>query len=85
MRLWWGGVSPNRCKDLTNGAEVLLNQLPLDGFPYCGQKSFMDALGKNMEERNWVFDAFEVRGDVKPDAEVPSLVPGGGVFLEYCR
>ena len=36
-----------------------------------------------MEERNRVFDAFDVRGDVQPAAEAPTLAPGSGVFLEY--
>ena len=42
----------------------------------------MDALGENMEERNGVLNAFEVKGYLQPAAEVPPLAPGGGVFLE---
>ena len=45
----------------------------------------MDTLGGNMEENNWVFNAFGVRGNVQPDAEAPPLAPGGGIFLEDCR
>ena len=42
----------------------------------------MDALGKNLEERNGVFNAFEVGGDFRPVAEAPPLALGGCVFLE---
>ena len=38
-----------------------------------------------MEERDRVFDVFDVRGDVQPDAEASPLAPGGGVFLEDCQ
>ena len=57
---------------------------PLDGFPLRVHNSGMDMLGKNMEERDWVFHAFVARGDVQPVAEELPLAPGGGVFLEYC-
>ena len=47
-----------------------------------GQKAGTDAIGKNLEERNEVFNDFEVRGDLQSAAEAPSLAPGGGVLLE---
>ena len=45
----------------------------------------MDTLRENLEEGNWVFDAFKVRGNVQSSAEALSLALGGRVFLEYCR
>ena len=57
-------VSPYGCKYLTNGAEVLLNQLFLDGLTLRGQNFGMDALGENMGEHNGVFSAFKVGGDM---------------------
>ena len=63
-------VNPHVCEDFTNG------------FPLSGQKSGMDRLGENMEENNLVFDAFKIRNDLQPAAEVPPLASGGGVFLE---
>ena len=38
-----------------------------------------------MNERDWVFGAFEFRGDVHPATEAASLAPSGGVFLKYFR
>ena len=35
-----------------------------------------------MEEGNRVLSVFEVRDGLYPDAEVPPLAQGGGVFLE---
>ena len=61
---------------MTNRAEVLLDRLLLNRLPLRRQKSGTDALGK-------VLNVPEVRGDFQPAAEAPSLVPGGGVFLEY--
>ena len=67
---------------MTNGAEVLLDQLILDGVSLCGKKSCADLIGKNMEEGDRVFNGLDVRGDVQPDAEAPQLAPGSGVFFE---
>ena len=67
---------------MTNGSEVLLKRSLLGGFPLRGQKYSTDIISRNMEERDLVFYAVEVRGDVHPDAEVPTLVLGGDVFLE---
>ena len=38
-----------------------------------------------MEERNGVFNAFKIGSDLYTAAEVPPLLPGGGVFLEDGR
>ena len=44
-----GVVGPHGCKDLTDRAEVLLDQSLLDGLPMGGQKSSTDVLGKKLE------------------------------------
>ena len=78
-----GVVGLQGCKDLTDGAEVLIDPSLLDGIPMRGQKSGTYALDKNLEERNWVFYAFKVRVDVQPAAEALPLAPGIGVFIVY--
>ena len=77
-----GFVGPLVCKDLTDVAEVLPDQLLLDGLLLRGQKSGTDTLGGNLDERNGVFHDFEVGGDLQPSAEALPLAPGGGVFIE---
>ena len=77
-----GVVGPHGCKYLTNQAKVLIDRLLLDRFPLHGQKAGTYAIGENLEERNGVLNVFEVRDDLHPDAEVPPLAQGGGVFLE---
>ena len=77
-----GVVSTHRCEDLTDGAEILLDRLLLNGIPLRRHKSGMDTLRENLEEQNGVFNAFEVGGDLQPDIEAPLLAPGGGVFIE---
>ena len=63
-----GVVGPHGCKYLTNGAEVLIERSLLDGIHLHGKNSRTDGLGKNLDEWNRVFDAFEVGGDVQPAA-----------------
>ena len=46
-----GVAVPHGWEDLTDGAEVLLDQPLLDGLPLYGQKSGRDALGKNSSNR----------------------------------
>ena len=46
-----GFVSTHGCKKFTNGAEVFLNRLLLNGLPLRGQKSGMYALGKIWRNR----------------------------------
>ena len=77
-----GVVGPYGCEYLTNGVGVFLDQLLLDGLPLFRKKSGMDALDKNYEERNRVFNGFKVGGDFQPAAEAPPLALGVGVFLE---
>ena len=77
-----GVAGPQRCKYLTNLAEVFIDRLLHDRLPLRGHKDSMDALGENLEERNGVLNVFEVRGDLQPAAEVPPLAPGSGVFIE---
>ena len=77
-----GDVGPHRCKNLTDVTEVFLERSLLNGIPLRGQKYGTDALGKNLEEQNGVFNAFEVGGNFQPEVEAPPLAPGGGVFLE---
>ena len=50
--------------------------------PLRGQKAITDAIGKNMEEENGFFNAFEVWGDLYPAAEVMPLAPGSCNLLE---
>ena len=80
-----GVIVPHGCEYFTNGAEVLLNRSLIGWFPFCREKFGTDTLSKNMEVINWVFNAFEVRGDVHPAAEAQPLAPVGGVFIEDCR
>ena len=80
-----GVVGPHGCEYLTNRAEVLIYQSIPYGFPLRGQKSGTDTLSENLEEKNWVFSAFKVRGDVQPAAEALPLVPYCGMFIEYYR
>ena len=80
-----GVVGPHRCEYLTEGAEVFLDQLLLAGIPLRIEKSGMDALGENLEERNGIFNEFGVRGDFHPAEEASPLAPGGGAFLESGR
>ena len=77
-----GVVGPHGCADLTNRAEVLLNQLLLDRFTVRKQKARTDKLGGNLEEGNGVFNVIEVEGNLEPATEAPPLLSGGGVLLE---
>ena len=43
-----GIVGPHGCEDLTDQAEVLINQSLLDRFPLRGQKAGTDALRENL-------------------------------------
>ena len=78
-----GVLGPHGCEGFTNGAELLLDRLFLDGIPMRGHKSGMDALGENLEEGTWVIDDFKIRGDVQTDAEALPLAPSSGVFIRY--
>ena len=60
----------------------MLDQSLLDGVPLHGQKARMDTLGENLKERDHVFDAFEVRGDVQPSAEALPSATCDVVFIE---
>ena len=81
-----GVVGSHGCEDLTDRAEVLLDQSLLDRLPFRGQKAGTDTLGENLEEGNGVLNVLEVGGDYQPAVEALPLAPGGGVFLEDdCR
>ena len=71
-----GVVGTHGCEYLTDGVELLLDISLLDGIALYGQKSGTDTLGENSEERNGIFNAFEVRGDLQPAAEALPLAPG---------
>ena len=59
-----GVIGTHGCKYLTDGAELLLDQSLLVGITLCRKKSGTDVVGKKMEERNRVFGAFKVRGNL---------------------
>ena len=81
-----GVVGPHWCKDLTNRADILLYQFLIDDFPLRVQKAITDTLGRNLEERNWLFNAFKTKRDFQTAAEALPLAPGCGLLLEEgCR
>ena len=55
-----GVVIIHGCKDLTNQAEVLLDQPLLDVLRLLGYKSGTEALGKKFEGGNGFLNVFEV-------------------------
>ena len=68
---------PHRCEYFPNVTKVLFHRTSLGGHPAGGQKAGAHTLGKELEERGGISNAFEVGWDSQPFAELAPLAPGG--------
>ena len=63
---------------------MLLNRLYIDWYTPFFHNTSAHALRKDLEKRDRLSNAFEVRKDFYPNAELAPLDAGGVVILVYC-
>ena len=79
-----GVAGAQGCEYFPNVTKVPLHGPLLDEYPAGFQKAGAHNIGEDLEERYGIANTLEVGCDSQTFAELASLAPGVGVFLEEC-